>query len=152
MTIGFDPEEYVVSENDGSVTLMVRLISGVLEREVIVDFETSPGTATSAGDLNNLKYSTLHSIVYILDPADYERTVTQLTFSPTVAVNPVSVNIIDDEIHEDSENFFGVLTAPGQPAILNPDRAVVMITDDNDRRFLVRMSTLMSNNVVFTLA
>ena len=79
-------------------------------------------------------YST---IIYFLDPADYERTVTQLTFSPTVAVNPVSVNIIDDDIHEDSENFFSVLTAPGQPAILNPDRALVTIVDDNDRRFLI---------------
>ena len=67
-------------------------------------------------------------------------------------VNPVSVKIIDDDIHEDSENFFGVLTAPGQPAILNPYRAVVTIVDDNDRKFLVRMLTLTSNYVVFTLA
>ena len=50
VTIGFDPDEYTFSEPDGSVTLMVRLISGVLEREVVVDFETSPGSATSAGN------------------------------------------------------------------------------------------------------
>ena len=47
MTIGFDPEEYVVSENDGSVTLMVRHINGVLEREVIVNFNTESVSATS---------------------------------------------------------------------------------------------------------
>ena len=63
MTIGFDPEEYVVSENDGSVTLIVRLISGVLEREIVVDFETTPGTATSAGSLNNLRL-VLHALQY----------------------------------------------------------------------------------------
>ena len=51
VTIGFDPEEYFVNEADGSVSLTVRLISGVLEREAVVSFETSPGSATSAGNL-----------------------------------------------------------------------------------------------------
>ena len=51
MTIGFDPEDYFVNEADGSVSLMVRLINGVLEREAVVAFETSPGSATSAGNL-----------------------------------------------------------------------------------------------------
>ena len=32
---------------------MVRLINGILEREVVVDFATSPGTATSAGSLKS---------------------------------------------------------------------------------------------------
>ena len=49
MTIGFDPDDYTVNEADGSVSLMVRLISGVLEREVVVDFQTTPGSATSGG-------------------------------------------------------------------------------------------------------
>ena len=49
MTIGFDPDAYTVAENGGSVMLMVRLINGVLEREVTVEFETSPGTAASTG-------------------------------------------------------------------------------------------------------
>ena len=48
MTIGFDPDDYTVNEAD-SVMLAVRLISGVLERDVIVDFKTTPGSATSAG-------------------------------------------------------------------------------------------------------
>ena len=51
VTIGFDPDDYTVNETDGSVTLMVRLISGILERDVIVNFETTPGSATSAGSL-----------------------------------------------------------------------------------------------------
>ena len=51
VTIGFDPDQYFTNEADGSVSLMVRLISGVLEREIVVDFETSPGSATSAGNL-----------------------------------------------------------------------------------------------------
>ena len=70
--------------------------------------------------------------MYVLDPADYERTVRQLTFSPTVNFNPVPVNIINDNIHEDSETFLGTLSTTGQHVILNPDRAVVTITDDID--------------------
>jgi hypothetical protein len=55
VTIGFDPADYTVNEADGSVTLMVRLLNGVLEREVVVDFETTPGSATSSGNLKNPK-------------------------------------------------------------------------------------------------
>ena len=47
MTIGFDPESYIVGEAGGSATLTVRLISGTLERNVTVFFETNPGTASS---------------------------------------------------------------------------------------------------------
>ena len=73
----------------------------------------------------------------VLDPSDYERTVAQLTFSPTVNVNPILVNIVNDDIHEDSETFFGNLAADvDQPVILNPERAVVTIIDDNDRKVL----------------
>ena len=72
--------------------------------------------------------------MYILAPADYDRTVRTLTFSPAMNLNSVAVNIINDDIHEDSETFLGLLTAPGQPVILNPDTAVVTITDDIDRK------------------
>ena len=72
--------------------------------------------------------------MYVLDTADYERTVRTLTFSPTVNVNSVPVNIFNDDIHEDSETFLGTLSATGQSVILNPDTAVVTITDDIDRK------------------
>ena len=49
VTVGFDPDVYEVAEDAGSVTLIIRIIDGVLERDVTVFFETSPGTATSAG-------------------------------------------------------------------------------------------------------
>ena len=80
------------------------------------------------------KYNTSLHRMYILAPADYEVTVRQLTFSPTVNVNPVPVNIINDGIHEDNETFFGNLAAAGQPVDLNPGIAVVTIIDDIDRK------------------
>ena len=81
--------------------------------------------------------TSLHKMMCVLDPSDYERTVAQLTFSPTVNVNPIPVNIVSDDIHEDNETFFGNLAADAdQPVILNPEGVVVTILDDNDRKVL----------------
>lgn len=51
VTIGFQPEEYTVAENDGAVTLFVVLLAGSLERNVSVDLQTIPGTATMTGEV-----------------------------------------------------------------------------------------------------
>ena len=50
-------------------------------------------------------------------------------------VNEVVVNIINDDIREDTETFFGSIDGQGQPVITNPDLAVVRINDDNDGKF-----------------
>ena len=43
--IGFNPTTYSVSEDVGSVTVAVSLLSGVLARDVIVSLQTLNGTA-----------------------------------------------------------------------------------------------------------
>lgn len=71
--------------------------------------------------------------MYVLDTADYPITAVQLTFSPSMDTNRVLVPIINDDIHEDSEIFFGnLIDISGHPAILFPAEAVVTIRDDND--------------------
>ena len=50
VTLGFQPEEYTVAESDGAITLFVVLLAGSLERNVSVDLQTIPGTATMAGE------------------------------------------------------------------------------------------------------
>lgn len=45
VTIGFDPDMYSVNEGDGSVTLFVSVLSGELDREVLIVFTTQDGTA-----------------------------------------------------------------------------------------------------------
>ena len=41
MAIGFVPDSYTVNENEGSVTLTVRVISGILDRDVeVIIFST----------------------------------------------------------------------------------------------------------------
>lgn len=47
MTIGFNSIDYTVGEAEGEATLFVVLISGELERNVTVMFDTKPGTAGS---------------------------------------------------------------------------------------------------------
>ena len=68
----------------------------------------------------------------LLLDADYERVIIQLTFSPTVDVNQPVVIIIDDEIHEDSQNFFCRLLAQSQRVNISQERAMITIMDDND--------------------
>lgn len=51
VTIGFDSEKYAVTESDRFVVLIVRLIEGVLQRDILVHFKTAAGTATSTGSL-----------------------------------------------------------------------------------------------------
>ncbi len=50
MTIGFSPGNYTVREIDGQVILNVEILEGTLERNVTVQFETRPGTATEDGE------------------------------------------------------------------------------------------------------
>lgn len=62
---------------------------------------------------------------------------TSLTFSPTVHVNQPQVAIINDIVHEYSENFIGVLdAAQSQPVNISQNRAMVTIVDDNDCMFM----------------
>ena len=45
VTIGFNPTTYSVSEDVGSVTVAVSLLSGILSRDVIVSLHTMNNTA-----------------------------------------------------------------------------------------------------------
>lgn len=49
VTVGFAPQNYTVSEEGGSVNLVVMLLQGTLERDISVPFFTSSGTATETG-------------------------------------------------------------------------------------------------------
>ena len=53
VAIGFNPTSYSVSEDVGSVTVAVSLLSGILARDVIVSLHTMNNTAIGKS-LNNL--------------------------------------------------------------------------------------------------
>lgn len=52
MTIGFNPDNYIVNEADGQVTLFVEVLNGTLQRPVTVLFTTNEGTATPTGTVD----------------------------------------------------------------------------------------------------
>ena len=57
-----------------------------------------------------------------------------LTFSSTVTSLTVSVPIINDNITEGDESFFGNLSNPQGPVTLDPEVATVTIQDAGDRK------------------
>ena len=63
-------------------------------------------------------------------PADYEATALTLTFTPDIGSVMVPVVILNDTIVEGGETFFGNLVDIGQPVILAPQIATVLITED----------------------
>ncbi len=69
-----------------------------------------------------------------LAPEDYTGLTQILTFTASMLSNGVPVTIINDDIVEGNETFFGVLSPQGQPVITNPDTATVLITEDPDDR------------------
>ena len=60
VAIGFNPTTYSVSEDVGSVTVAVSLLSGILVRDVIVSLQTMNGTAVgkSLSYLSSSEYAT----------------------------------------------------------------------------------------------
>ena len=58
VTFGFDPVQYRVNEDAGTVTLFVMLLDGSLEKEVNLQFSIVEGTAMASGIVKiNLVYN-----------------------------------------------------------------------------------------------
>ena len=74
--------------------------------------------------------------IAFLAPTDYEKIVISLTFGPDVLSQQVVVNVVDDEVLEFNETFFGNLRLPvstidlGNILLLQPGRAMVTIADN----------------------
>ena len=83
--VQFDPIEYSVKENCGSVFMTITRTGGDPTNTVFVDFRTEDGTA-KAGE-------------------DYEKTEGSICFRPGESTKTISVVIIDDDIFEEDEHF-----------------------------------------------
>ena len=58
----------------------------------------------------------------------------QLTFSPSVSSQTVSVSVTDDDVVEIDEVFTALLTDPGLPHLtVDPGTATVTIPDDDSK-------------------
>ncbi len=73
---------------------------------------------------------------------DYNSTQQTITFSTSseISVNTITVPILGDNLQENTENFFGNLRFPAgtsTTAMLSPNVAEVMITDNNRKLLLL---------------
>jgi hypothetical protein len=117
-TLQFDPTNYTVNENAGTVILNVtahRL--GDSSEPIAVDYATRNGSAI-AGE-------------------DYVAQIGTLAFGAGETFKQIQIQVINDTLLENAENFFIDLTNPQPPATttLNPDSAkntaTVTISDDD---------------------
>ncbi|MCI0637439.1 MAG: hypothetical protein L0Y70_00075, partial [Gemmataceae bacterium] len=118
-----------VNEANTSVALTVELVGSATASMMIVQYETSDGTAT---------YSTLYP--------DYTATQGFLTFSFSDTVKTFTVNINDDTLDEDDETFYVTLTAGLNAEIVGTNPATVTI-QDNDSPPTVKFSEATSSEL-----
>ncbi|MEY2508152.1 MAG: hypothetical protein QOH01_2481 [Verrucomicrobiota bacterium] len=117
-TVQFDPTSYTVNENAGTITLTITATRlGNANEPIAVDYATRNGSAL-AGE-------------------DYVTTNGTVNFGPGETFKQIQIQILNDTLLENAENFFVDLTNPQPPAttVLNPDparrTATVTIADDD---------------------
>ena len=143
VTIGFNPTTYSVTEDVGSVSVVVSLLSGILGRDVIVSLQTINGLAVGES-LNKLAYILTGYTAILLRfkcmivsfnaaGMDFPDTSLDLTFSPSSTTQTVMVPILDDAVPEDMLEYFSLALMSNDPAVsLNPINANITIVDDSD--------------------
>jgi hypothetical protein len=111
--IQFSPANYTVAENAGSVTLsLIANRQGNPNDVLTVRFETIGGTATAG--------------------ADFVSASGTVTFGPGETRRTITVQILDDNLIESTENFSVVLSNPGPGASLGTaSSATIDIADDD---------------------
>ena len=114
VVIGFEPVTYNVDENDGSVVLTVKLLSGTLTAPVTLSYATMNGSAIAPGDYTAVSMGTL-------------------TLTPGASEMTITVPIIDDPTQESEEEFTVVLSGASGGATLNPAIATVTIPTNDQR-------------------
>lgn len=111
----FDPQQYTVMENCG--TARVRVVRrGNFADHVSVSYHTEDGSAEAV--------------------EDYVPKSGTITFTPGIDERFIEIEIIDDDVFEQDEQFYVRLSNPTNGAILGmPDMATIMILDDDHGGF-----------------
>ncbi len=122
--IGFEELTYDVSEDVGSVTLTVSVLSGEINEGVVVTVvvTTIDGSAV-AGE-------------------DYTEVIRTLVFSSAVRTQTLSVSILEDAVLEGTEEF--VLALSGESISSDAPRAEVSIRDGDNNRGVITFRAVSS--------
>ena len=128
VVIGYTPVPCRTNENGEGLEVRVDILSGLLGREVVVQFQTFDGTAMAGEDYSNVS----RSLVFTSSRRGGNR------FN-------VFVPIINDEALEEIESFFIILSPTEQDieqtgvVIVNSEAEVFIIDDDGKLRKKVKI-------------
>ena len=145
MNVTFEQQTYAIGEDDGSVTVCVR-VTGEFERPVEVNISTEPdsaqGESTLCACLQHF-YRCIDCCVTIIGGSDFISVSEVLTFEPSLNGSRlcVMVDVINDSVLEEEQTFFLVLSAADPDIAVQEDSAVVFIMD-NDGIFCVMLILL----------
>ena len=143
--IGFERSLYEVDEEDGSVTVAVRVLEGTLANDVEVLLTTTDGTATSSGETETHNKTEFVENAKFLppDPIDYTSTTTTLTFGPSITRQEVAIPITDDDVVESIEDFFATISLQtgGANVLIAPSSTQVRIDDDDGELYSAQSVT-----------
>ena len=81
-----------------------------------------------------LSIQVCHQLLYVssLDGSDYSAVAPRpLTFDRDTSSFPIPIDIIDDQVHELSEDFFGHLSTTDEDVVLDPQETRVRIADND---------------------
>ena len=117
VTIGFQSQHFITNEAAGAVTLKVEVLGVVLDIPVQVNLTIRDGTATSTA------------------PEDYVKPMLPITLTfpgdDSSLIQEAVINITDDNITENDEQFTCILSSIDPSIILDPDTASVIIQDND---------------------
>ncbi len=131
ITIGFEREVYPINEDQRFVEVCAIVTEGSLQREAVVFLSTQDGSAKSPDD-----YTNINSVPLVFDEGTRQQC--------------VNITLEDDMLLEGLEEFGVVLDSMNEPrTVLDPERAQVVITDNDGKINLNSVSCLM--NDAFTL-
>ena len=124
-----------MTEDAGSVSVTVGVLSGTLARGVSVVMVTSLSDGTATGGISSVYVCSAHvfmrQFLITLATVDFDVTSSDLIFNTATSSQIVIIPILEDVFLENSETINVTLTSVDSAAILNPANAVIAI-EDND--------------------
>ena len=125
VVIGFATDTYSVFEPDGIAMLTASVLNGMLARPVRVSFITNDGTASSTSPEDYIPVSNL-----------------VLEFDATTLSSQINISIVNDDILENPEFFYGNLSTSDGAVQLYPAAATVNIVDDDGKYIAYKLRCL----------
>ena len=139
VVIGFLNPLINVTETDGAVLIQVGILSGVLQRDVVINLSTRDLEAIGGKicfSILTLAYDII--LIWISDGMDYEKlTNITLTFNHVLTTANVSVTIVNNDTFERTESFMATLSFVEDPeSTLSLAQGMTVAILDDDSKYI----------------